>query len=212
MTVDITFTHDTYLSPFTWRYGSREMRQVWSEAHRRRLWRRIWVALADAEQAAGLVTAEQVADLRSARGRDRPGARAGDRGGDPPRSDGRGARLRRAVPGRRADHPPGRHLDGHRGQRGGPAPARGARPAAGEAAEAAAGVRRADRGVGRCADDGLHPPPARRADDDRLPAGAVCPGFVGRLAGADAASGAELRGKGFKGAVGTSASYAQLLS
>lgn len=63
MTTDITFTHDTYLSPFTWRYGSKEMRQIWSEAHRRRLWRRIWVALAEAEQAAGLVTAEQVADL-----------------------------------------------------------------------------------------------------------------------------------------------------
>ena len=58
------FTHDTYLSPFTWRYGSPEMRRLWSEAHKRRLWRRIWVALAEAEQAAGLVTAEQVADLR----------------------------------------------------------------------------------------------------------------------------------------------------
>ncbi len=40
------------------------MRALWSEAHKRRLWRRIWVALAEAEQAAGLVTAEQVADLR----------------------------------------------------------------------------------------------------------------------------------------------------
>lgn len=65
MPADITFTHDTYLSPFTWRYGSREMREIWSETHRRRLWRRIWVALAEAEQTAGLVTAEQVADLRS---------------------------------------------------------------------------------------------------------------------------------------------------
>jgi adenylosuccinate lyase len=64
MTVNTTFNHDTYLSPFTWRYGSPEMRAVWSETHRRRLWRRIWVALAEAEQAAGLVTAEQVADLR----------------------------------------------------------------------------------------------------------------------------------------------------
>jgi len=60
-----TFTHDTYLSPFTWRYGSPEMRSLWSEAHKRRLWRRIWVALAEAERAAGLVTPEQVADLRS---------------------------------------------------------------------------------------------------------------------------------------------------
>ncbi len=58
------FTYDTYLSPFTWRYGSPEMRALWSEAHRRRLWRRIWVALAEAEQAAGLVTAAQVSDLR----------------------------------------------------------------------------------------------------------------------------------------------------
>lgn len=59
------FTHDTYLSPFTWRYGSPEMRALWSEAHKRRLWRRIWVALAEAQQAVGLVTAEQVADLRA---------------------------------------------------------------------------------------------------------------------------------------------------
>lgn len=58
------FNFNTYLSPFTWRYGSAAMRQVWSEAHKRRLWRRIWVALAEAQQAAGLVTAEQVADLR----------------------------------------------------------------------------------------------------------------------------------------------------
>jgi adenylosuccinate lyase len=59
------FTHDTYLSPFTWRYGSPEMRRLWSEAHKRRLWRRIWVALAEAEQVVGLVTAAQVADLRA---------------------------------------------------------------------------------------------------------------------------------------------------
>ncbi len=65
MAQDTTFTHDTYLSPFTWRYGSPEMRTLWSEAHKRRLWRRIWVALAEAEQAAGLVAAEQVADLRA---------------------------------------------------------------------------------------------------------------------------------------------------
>ena len=64
---DPTFTYDDYLSPFTWRYGSPEMRRLWSEAHKRRLWRRIWVALAEAQQAAGLVTAEQAADLRAHR-------------------------------------------------------------------------------------------------------------------------------------------------
>lgn len=59
------FDHETYLSPYTWRYGSDEMRRIWSVAHQRRTWRRIWVALAEAQQAAGLTTAEQVADLQA---------------------------------------------------------------------------------------------------------------------------------------------------
>ena len=59
------FDHAVYLSPFTWRYGSDEMRHIWSEVHRRRTWRRIWVALARAQHEAGLVTAEQVADLEA---------------------------------------------------------------------------------------------------------------------------------------------------
>ncbi len=59
------YTHETYLSPYTWRYGSDEMRRVWSVVHKRRLWRRLWVALAEAQQAAGLVTAPQAADLRA---------------------------------------------------------------------------------------------------------------------------------------------------
>jgi len=41
------------------------MRQVWSEAHKRRLWRRVWVALATAQHEVGLVTAAQLADLRT---------------------------------------------------------------------------------------------------------------------------------------------------
>ncbi len=59
------YGHDTYLSPLTWRYGSEEMRQIWSEEHRRRLWRRIWVALAEAQAELGLVSPEQVDDLRA---------------------------------------------------------------------------------------------------------------------------------------------------
>jgi adenylosuccinate lyase len=59
------FTHDVYLSPLTWRYGSDKMRQLWSEVHRRRLWRRIWLALAEAQAELGLVAAEQVRDLRA---------------------------------------------------------------------------------------------------------------------------------------------------
>ncbi len=60
-----SFTHDTFLSPFTWRYGSGEMRALWSEAHKRRLWRRVWVALAAAQHEAGLVDEEQLTDLRA---------------------------------------------------------------------------------------------------------------------------------------------------
>src|SRR5512139_2219359 len=59
------YDHETYLSPLTWRYGSEEMRHLWSDAHKRRLWRRIWVALAEAQVEFGLVTPEQAADLRA---------------------------------------------------------------------------------------------------------------------------------------------------
>ncbi len=59
------FDHDTYISPLTWRYGSNAMRRVWSETHKRLLLRSFWVALAQAQHEAGLVTAEQVADLRA---------------------------------------------------------------------------------------------------------------------------------------------------
>jgi adenylosuccinate lyase len=58
------YDYDTYLSPLTWRYGSSEMRRIWSEEHKRRLWRRIWVALAEAQTDFGLVTPDQAADLR----------------------------------------------------------------------------------------------------------------------------------------------------
>lgn len=59
------FDHNTYISPFTWRYGSDEMRQIFSEVHKRKLLRRVWIALAKAERDAGLVTNEQVAELEA---------------------------------------------------------------------------------------------------------------------------------------------------
>ena len=61
----MTYTHETFLSPFTWRYGSEAMRQLWSDVNKRQLWRRIWLALAEAQQQAGLVTQTQVDDLRA---------------------------------------------------------------------------------------------------------------------------------------------------
>ncbi len=58
-------TPDPYLSPFTWRYGSPEMRSIWSEQTTRRLWRQIWVALARVQSRYGLVTPEQLRDLEA---------------------------------------------------------------------------------------------------------------------------------------------------
>lgn len=61
----MTHNFSSYLSPFTWRYGSEEMRLVWSETNKRLIWRRIWVALAEVQTEFGLVTQEQLADLRT---------------------------------------------------------------------------------------------------------------------------------------------------
>jgi len=55
---------DTYLSPFTWRYGTPPMRLLWSEKNKRLLWRQLWVALAEVQSEYGLVKPEQAADLR----------------------------------------------------------------------------------------------------------------------------------------------------
>jgi adenylosuccinate lyase len=56
---------ETYLSPLSWRYGSIEMRQIWSEINKRKLWRQIWVCLAKAQLTFGLVTPEQLSDLEN---------------------------------------------------------------------------------------------------------------------------------------------------
>ncbi len=54
-----------YQSPFSWRYASPEMRAIWSEIHKRRLWRQIWCALARAQQPFGLVSQSQLAELEA---------------------------------------------------------------------------------------------------------------------------------------------------
>ncbi len=56
---------DSYQSPFSWRYASAEMRTLWSETQKRRLWRQIWVALAETQVHFGLVTPDQLDDLRA---------------------------------------------------------------------------------------------------------------------------------------------------
>lgn len=58
-----SFDYSTYLSPFTWRYGSSEMRQIWSEINKRKLWRKIWVELAKAQNKIGLVSKKELQDI-----------------------------------------------------------------------------------------------------------------------------------------------------
>jgi adenylosuccinate lyase len=55
--------HASYTSPFSWRYGSAELRRLFSEHERRRLWRRFWVALAGSQCRSGLVTQAELDDL-----------------------------------------------------------------------------------------------------------------------------------------------------
>ena len=57
------FDYSTYLSPFTWRYGSEEMRKIWSEINKRKLWRKIWVELAKAQNKMGLVSKKELDDI-----------------------------------------------------------------------------------------------------------------------------------------------------
>lgn len=58
-----SFDFTTYLSPFTIRYGTDDMRSIWSEENKRKLWRKVWAALAKAEHNAGLLNTEELADI-----------------------------------------------------------------------------------------------------------------------------------------------------
>src|SRR5580658_7693535 len=55
----------TYASPFSWRYGRAELRSLFSEQRRRQLWRAVWVALAEAQAAQGLIAQAELDDLRA---------------------------------------------------------------------------------------------------------------------------------------------------
>lgn len=58
--------HSRFVSPFESRYASGEMQALFSEDHKFRTWRRLWVALAKAEQAEGLaITDEQIKELEA---------------------------------------------------------------------------------------------------------------------------------------------------
>ncbi len=59
-------SHDRYISPFSTRYASDEMQYIFSEDNKFRYWRRLWLALASAEQRQGLaITDGQLDELRA---------------------------------------------------------------------------------------------------------------------------------------------------
>lgn len=59
---------ENYQSPYSWRYGSKPMRRIWSEHNKRLIWRKLWVALAEAQAEFGLVNDEQISDLKAQAG------------------------------------------------------------------------------------------------------------------------------------------------
>jgi len=65
---DESFGYDTFLSPFTWRYGSKEMRELFSERTRRSTWRRVWLELTRAQAGFGLLSAEELRKIASKSG------------------------------------------------------------------------------------------------------------------------------------------------
>jgi adenylosuccinate lyase len=57
---------DTYRSPLGERYASRAMRENFSDRRKFTTWRRLWIALAEAEADLGLlITAEQIAEMKA---------------------------------------------------------------------------------------------------------------------------------------------------
>ncbi len=59
-------SRDSYTSPLSGRYPSKEMKYIWSDENKFRTWRRLWLSLAKAEKKLGLViTDEQIAQLEA---------------------------------------------------------------------------------------------------------------------------------------------------
>ena len=59
-------THEIYQNPLVSRYASPEMASLWSDDRKFRLWRRLWVVLAEAQAELGLAIEDaQLAELRA---------------------------------------------------------------------------------------------------------------------------------------------------
>ncbi len=58
-------SNDKYVSPFSERYASKEMQYIFSPDMKFKTWRKLWVALAEAEKELGLnITGEQIKELK----------------------------------------------------------------------------------------------------------------------------------------------------
>ena len=58
--------NDTYTSPFSARYASKEMQYVFSPDFKFKTWRKLWIALAEAEKELGLdITQEQIDEMKA---------------------------------------------------------------------------------------------------------------------------------------------------
>ena len=58
--------HDfnNFLSPFSWRYASSEMRVLFSEKYKRTKWREIWYALALSQYEHGLISKSELNNIK----------------------------------------------------------------------------------------------------------------------------------------------------
>jgi len=61
----VEFMHDTYENPLIVRYASKEMSQLFSPDKKFKTWRKLWIALAEAEKELGLnITDEQISEMK----------------------------------------------------------------------------------------------------------------------------------------------------
>lgn len=58
-----SFTYKNYLSPFTYRYGSSQMRGIFSEYNKFLTYRKLWAALAKAQNKLGIVSLKEYKDI-----------------------------------------------------------------------------------------------------------------------------------------------------
>ena len=52
-------SHERYENPLITRYASSAMAQIWSDQRKHSTWRRLWIALAEAEQELGLEISDE---------------------------------------------------------------------------------------------------------------------------------------------------------